>query len=187
MKGKSTCKDCPKGRYCPKGSSTPQVCPAGKYVDATKSKSIDSCKVCEKGKYCLNGEMKDCPPDQTTTKDGSEKAKDCVCKKDYYDENVVSSAKATVFNTTTCRPCPEGATCAGLGEFPVAKDGFAVTSDATKFVRCQPSVACVKNTQGRNVSDLQRCNEGYQSVPGNQDSVCSGKFPSHEVLFNNSY
>ena len=48
--GQSSCNECEKGYYCV-GNSSKVACPKGKYLNTTKSTSLDDCLDCSKGYY----------------------------------------------------------------------------------------------------------------------------------------
>lgn len=149
----NTCRDCPKGYFCPSISQSPTPCPAGSYSDGVNrtaastciyctvgsysaqpaASSSSACQLCQPGYYCLNISSlpTPCPPGSANNISGRILATDCKpC--------TVGSFAATA-GSSACLICTAGGYCPSstTGRIPCAAGTYNPLEGSSSPSACQ--------------------------------------------------
>eukprot|EP00003_Mantamonas_plastica_P023325 TRINITY_DN417_c0_g4_i1.p1 TRINITY_DN417_c0_g4~~TRINITY_DN417_c0_g4_i1.p1 ORF type:complete len:3914 (-),score=1148.76 TRINITY_DN417_c0_g4_i1:1146-11180(-) len=161
---------CAPGTFSTAFTTPCALCPGGTFKGTVGG--LSECNECPENSYCPAGSQQAiaCPANSVALK-GSRDASNCQCSPNFY-----TPAKQP---GTACVACPEGASCAGQTNVPIAKPGFwasAVTGEFT-FFECSVPSACPGGSA--TTSAATGCATGYA---GRMCSACSKRYYRLEKL-----
>eukprot|EP00736_Rhodelphis_marinus_P003721 Rmarinus@m.7852 len=179
--GTETCLTCNEGEHVMQDWTGCAPCDPGTYMHKIDH-SEEECTPCEKGTSGKNSGLKQCLPCSEVTyqdrtgetvcfacpsntersygSDGIYQV-ECLCREDYYEPYLRAGEK--------CESCPEGATCRGEQNPPIALEDYWISPDLSdhtdkgewRFLLCNKEAGCKGGNYEGTTATLSECREGY--------------------------
>eukprot|EP00163_Fabomonas_tropica_P026281 TRINITY_DN4759_c0_g1_i1.p1 TRINITY_DN4759_c0_g1~~TRINITY_DN4759_c0_g1_i1.p1 ORF type:complete len:2765 (+),score=608.45 TRINITY_DN4759_c0_g1_i1:633-8927(+) len=156
--------ECPPGQYAQDFKIPCRPCANGTYAALVGS---SRCLPCGQNQYTVNigsSNCTTCPDNTDILGDNRDSRKECKCKKGFYHPQYISGEP--------CDNCPDGGSCAGGIEIPLARPGYWSTPDnPILFMECDLPEACIggpphscrRGYEGRLCAD---CQDGFYKLNG---------------------